>query len=162
MEFRNKINARPGLTLGATAAVVVLTVILVFRLLHGQDSQEAADKRIFYSDDDGDTYFVAEATKAPPFSHNGKTAVMAEVFRCGATGKPFVGYLLKYDEKTKAQIEEAMGDPNGSVATAEMGGATLVKEPHAPHWIANQPMTLEYQAVTTPACPRGVPDRSCG
>jgi hypothetical protein len=58
---------------------------------------EARKPKIFCSDDDGRTFFKMLADTPIPFTHNGKLAVRAHVFRCSDIGPSFVGYLEKAD-----------------------------------------------------------------
>ena len=51
--------------------------------------------RLFYTSDEGMTWFVLEAAGKPPFVHNGKPTVRAHVFATPG-GKQFVGYLSKF------------------------------------------------------------------
>ena len=64
--------------------------------------------KAFYSDDDGQTYFVDDLWKVPPFDHNGKTAVRAYVFSYDGGKKQFVAYLMKYDDEMKNRFEQEL------------------------------------------------------
>ena len=87
-----------------------------------------------------------------------RRAVMAEVFRCGDAGKPFVAYLLKYDEKSQAAMQQRLQDPHPLMPNELTGFTMFAKKPGAKSWVANAPPTAqEYQQLTTPACPEGGP-----
>jgi hypothetical protein len=158
MGFRETLNQRPRLT----AAVATTFALLGIGFMLWQRSSATVNSTgpwpLFYSDDDGETCFVAVINELPPFDHNGKTAVYAQVFRCGSGGKPFIGYLSKYDEKYKAMLEAAKSD-HTQTATSQSPTASdpmVVKKPHAKEWVADSVTTgKEYQKIVTPACPNG-------
>ena len=51
--------------------------------------------QLFFTSDDGKTWFPFEATNKPPFTHDDKIAVRAHVYSVPG-GKPFVAYLSKF------------------------------------------------------------------
>lgn len=108
----------------------------------------------FYSDDDGKTWFLDAADKAPPFDHNGKEAFQAVVCRCG-NGTPFVSYLISYDPEDKAAIEAAA--PNNRIyVIASLSDKQLVKRPGGGSWVRLTPQSSkEYKKISTPLCPDG-------
>ena len=58
---------------------------------------------IFFSDDDGKTYYADSVFNFPPYSHNGKEANRAFVYQCDH-GK-FVGFLLRYKLDARKQLQ---------------------------------------------------------
>ena len=64
--------------------------------------------QLFFTTDDGETWFADRAGKLPPYPVDGKPAVRAYIYAC-ASGKPFVAYLERYtpDAIAKLSTEEA-------------------------------------------------------
>jgi len=155
---------------GAVAGVAVLAALGVsMRSLSGSE-QPPRVERVFYSDDDGATYFVDNVDRLPPFDHDGKPAVRAHVFRCGHGGDAFVGYLEKVDDVTRAKLEQMrqagilMREPNGvvpiDIAMLRDNGC-LYKSPKVPadKWVKNgQPGADDIQHVKCPHTPSNAGD----
>jgi hypothetical protein len=99
-------------TVVATGAVGILLLVVAWELMGGSDSVLPGSSvgKAFFTDDDGKTTFVDEATKTPPFEHNGKEAVRVQMFRCGST--KFIGYLGRYSRESLAALEKARHDPH--------------------------------------------------
>ena len=99
MGIREQLNQKPAITTGATIGIMVLALgFIVYEIRGGSSGQYRVLTDRFYSDDDGATYFKDSLTKIAPYDHDGKQAVVANVFRCQG-GKPFVGYLQRYTAK---------------------------------------------------------------
>ncbi|MDB5292672.1 MAG: hypothetical protein JWL69_3913 [Phycisphaerales bacterium] len=164
MGIRQTLNEKPGLTTGVTAGIIVIAIVIIIWQSMGSRPSLSIPTKEFFSDDDGTTWFVDDATKIPPFDHGGKQANRVKVFRCGETGKPFVAWIESFDEQGKQKLEEAI-KTNGKNALA--GGAMRmgmengmkVKRPKDPEWVQfdpADPSTLEaFKAVRTPICPDG-------
>jgi hypothetical protein len=124
-----------------------------------QSTQPAA--KLFFTDDDGKTWFADDATKFPPFADaNGKQAVQAYVFKCGEHGKAFVGYMLKYTPEGQKRMKDAMNQPNGQILDIPPTafGDSLVKKPGDADWVSRTSDVEAYQKATTPVCPDGGTD----
>ncbi len=72
-------------------------------------ASRAQYNQVFFSDNDGESVYVDNVFNIPPFSHDGKTAVRAEVFM-DPSGKQFVGYLRRYNTQWKQICESALAD----------------------------------------------------
>jgi hypothetical protein len=110
-------NENPRLATGLTVGLILLAVILIgWQLLPGGDSSTPRGK-VYFTDDDGKTFFADDPWNIPPFKHNGKEAVRAHVYRCGPNGKLFVGWMEKYTEESRARLQKFFDDPkNHSVS----------------------------------------------
>lgn len=159
MGIRQTLNENPVITAGATGAIIVIALIFILFQLFGHSHSGGAriSGKSFYSDDDGKTWFIDDASKLPPIDHDGKVAYRAAVFKC-ADGTEFVGRLEKFSDEAKAQMEEQIKkNPNAAPVlqyTASMG-ALEVKLPGAPNWmklIGSSPDDLHK--VMQPACPK--------
>jgi hypothetical protein len=60
----------------------------------------------WFTVDDGQSWFKDDASKLPPFLHDGRQAVRCYVFRVG-NGGPFVGYLQRWTPEHHKLVEEA-------------------------------------------------------
>src|ERR1041384_2844291 len=84
-------------------AVVLAILVIVYEMW--PEGQASMTRKSYYSDDDGKTYFVDDIGKIVPYLHNGKPAVLAHVYQCEGSKEKFVGYLQKYTDQVRAQLE---------------------------------------------------------
>lgn len=61
----------------------------------------------YYTDDDGQTFFVDSVYRVPPFDHNGKTAVRAMRMTYDDGKKDFVAYLQRFTAPVKKKLDAA-------------------------------------------------------
>jgi len=121
MAIRELINAYPKPMMGV--AICVLFVTAAFGLYSARTPHIELSDRAYFSDDDGQTYFVDDAKKVAPFDHNGHAAVAVHVFDCG-NGKQFVGYVERaINDSAKAAVEKDR---------AEIAAATLARPTAGP------------------------------
>ena len=120
MGIRESLREKPGLTTGFAGAFVLLAVAVV---AYSYWPQKKADlSQALYSDDDGQTWFVDSIYKVAPFDHNGKTAVIAEVYSYDDGKQKFCAYVSQFTPEGKKQMEAALADaekkglPLGSVS----------------------------------------------
>jgi hypothetical protein len=113
------------------AGVLLVTIVaIVLQVLSTRKRYPEGLPSAYYTVDDGKTYFVAGMENVPPFAHDGQTAVRAYVFRCGSSGKPFVGYVERYNEKSHKAMVENRATPQDQIAGRELkrpGEGTWVK-----------------------------------
>ena len=114
VSLRQKINKNPGAAAGLGITVLVVAGILVALQLRGGQSStanrpQAAVGKVFFTDDDGTTFYVDDVTNVPPYDHNGKKAYRAVVYMVqDANAKRYVAYMQSYDPADKAKIEAAL------------------------------------------------------
>lgn len=99
MSLRSTLRGNPLVHI-AIFAVCILILIFSWRRSMPQ-AAEVPDA--YYSDDDGATYFGDIANRIPPFDHQGKAAVSADVYR-RTDGTAFVGYLERYTDTAAALV----------------------------------------------------------
>ena len=131
MGIRETLNKNPAITTAATAGIVLIAIIVIIWQLWGGSSPivSSAASQMYYSVDDGKTYFADDASKIPPYDYNGKTAVRALVFDCG-DGKPFVGLLQRYTKEARAKLEKAQSGQPGDLLMEDIEITGLeVKKP---------------------------------
>ncbi len=159
MGIRETLNQNPGITTGVTAAIIVIALIIIGVQLFGGGGRRI-QTRGYFTVDDGQTWFVDDIQKIPPFEHNGQEAVRAVMFTCDGGKTIFPAYLERYNAKGKAAAErvrasESSNEPDYT-AYDEMERGLEVKRPRDPSapWV---PM-MDYErsnSIMTPVCPDG-------
>jgi hypothetical protein len=104
MSVREAINRRPWISVAVMGVAILTAAVVVGRSVRDTVPVESGADRVYFSDDDGKTYFADDASKIPPFDHNGKTAYLAGVFQFEGA-KPFVACLIRYTPEGKAELE---------------------------------------------------------
>lgn len=145
MGIRETVNKQPFLYGSIAAAVFAFG--LAFIAWHTFRSRPGIPTKDFFSDDDGQTWFVDSAGNVPPFDHNGKPAYRAHLFKC-SDGKTFISYLERFN---KEAMTKAMA--NGPAAPSQ-GKFWEVKRPGDPDWISIS-NSAAYVKATQPVCPGG-------
>lgn len=158
MTLRERLNQNPGATAAGVGVLVLLAVVVAFitnRPAGGGGAPAPAGNE-FFSVDDGKTWFTDDASKIPPFDHQGKPAYRARVFRC-SHGKDFVSHLERYSEADKKRLEDAIDNEEpGSAEFAVAFDALEVKKPGGKEWVKVGPNpSARAGAVRTPKCPEG-------
>lgn len=92
MGFREQLNRKPTFSAGVVFGLLALLAVwaLVVRLTNRASLQAGGE--IYFSTNDGKTWFANPAMNQPPFDYDGATAVRCYVFRVGDSAS-FVGYL---------------------------------------------------------------------
>lgn len=162
MGIREKLNQNPGITTGITIGIIVIALGAIAWQLFGGGDNFSPITQMYYTTDDGQTYFADDANKMSPFEKDGKEAVRCYVFKC-SDGKPFVAYLErlskearpKYEAAIKAQQNAGENNPGAGVIDAEMilMEWTEVKRPGDSKWVLRR--SREAEQVTLVTCPDG-------
>lgn len=167
MNIRETINQKPKLTVIVASTISLLAVFVVIWDLFGTraSARKTYAGKTFFSDDDGQTWFIDEESHLPPFDHNGKTAYRAVLYRCGS-GKPFVAFLGKYSDAQFARMAEMKKqiadrdsgeDPERLFTSIPMD----VKKPGDSKWVVGLAPKVgtydgrAYEKITTVVCPEG-------
>jgi hypothetical protein len=108
MGIRDALRQKPMAGIGIAAAAVLVTVAIT--LANFWPAKKADLSQSYYSDDDGQTWFVDSAYRVPPFDHNGKTAVAAMIFSYNDGKNQFCAYLAQYSSDAKKKMETALAD----------------------------------------------------
>lgn len=115
MGLRETLNRNPGLTTAATAFIIILAlVVAVLSFMRAKRSPSGPSDRVWYSDDDGNTWFPDDRNRVPPFDHKGKPAVRAYLFTCDGGKTKFVGWLERYTPEAAKQLEAQRAKGGGS------------------------------------------------
>lgn len=157
MELREKLeqNQKPlAIVVGVLVLLAIVVAFFSLRSGRGGGFGGSGKPKLYFSVDDGKTWFEDDAGQLPPFQHDGKTAVRAQVYKCGENGQPFVGYLQRIEEKAlkSAEAARAAGKPAADV-DAIWQFAVEVKKPGDAKWVSVKDRASE--AIMIPKCPDG-------
>jgi hypothetical protein len=156
MGIRETLNKNKKVAVAITVSLLALAGGLGYYLNRAGPEEAVAQKTVYFTDDDGKTWFVDEADKLYPFDHNGKTAYRVQLFQCGATGKPEAVYIQRIEEQAlkKAEEAKAAGKPRAEIEMI-YESKLLVKKPGGTQWVPVRGPAGE--AITAaPKCPAGV------
>jgi hypothetical protein len=155
MTVRETLNRRPWATGAFFASAVVLLAMIGLHACGGPPKRAAGPGKAFFTVDDGKTWFADDATKLPPFDHEGKTAYRAQVFRCG-TGEAFVGFMESYSSENQKQLQAAVDSHSPDLVDLESELHAMVKKPGDARWVTFSPgADAEYRKVLLATCPDG-------
>lgn len=150
MGVRESMNKSRRLT-GVMAGLLIVGAGVAIFVQARDMSSSSGPGKAYFTTDDGQTLFVDDALKLPPFDHDGKPAYRAHVFECG--GKRVVGYLSRYTAASMAALKEAKsyagtGKPPPNVGALAAIGTTgqEVKRPGAANkWVSQADATRATQ-----------------
>jgi hypothetical protein len=160
MGFREKFKAQP--LIGAAIAAFLLLMAAGILARSYWPEKKAKLSEAFYTDDDGKTWFEDSAYQVPPFPHNGKLAVVAQIYSYANGSRQLCAYLTQFKPEAKQKLEAALADarqkglPPGSVALYQdrsfMQHALLVKKPGAANqWMSyDDPKAIDVMTVRSP------------
>jgi hypothetical protein len=136
MNVRESLNSHQGVWAAVAAVAVLGCGWMIFHQMHPPGDPPPIT--VFYTDDDGATWFADSPSNVPPYDHNGKQAVRCSVYEGG--GKTFVGYMKEFSPPVAHKMKANLGTTDTDLATG-----TLVKRPGDKNWI---PMNdLRSQAI---------------
>ncbi len=160
MGIRESLNQNPAITTGITIGIIVIALGFIVYQIVGGDGAGSPVTEMYYTTDDGATYFADDANKVAPFDKDGKEAVRCYVFKC-SDGKPFVAYLERMQKDAKVKYEAALkasanapegAPPSMDLEMIQMEGME-VKKPGDAKWAKrNGP---EADRITQINCPDG-------
>jgi hypothetical protein len=142
MGIRDWMNSHARLTASIVLGVILVVILAAVLQGRGRNVSEGtalAERKSWYTTDDGKTWFPDAATKIPPFKKDGKDAVRAHVYRA-PDGTEFVGFLERYTPAGKAAMEAELSRPpdqaSGVDPTMAAGSdATEIKKPGQANWV---------------------------
>jgi hypothetical protein len=166
--IRQALNENRAVTAVVTGVLtlVALGVALRSGCSSGSGAATYGDgAQAFYTVDDGQHWFLDDATKIPPFQHDGKTAYRAMVYQCKTDSKEFVARLERYSDADRQRIESLTSNKSGGsghgpdttvVELPQILSRVEVKRPGDANWVMAAPATMEaYGKVMQPQCPGG-------
>ncbi|MGE5609789.1 MAG: hypothetical protein ACM359_11080 [Bacillota bacterium] len=144
MEFREMMNKNPKAVTGATIAIIVLALLLVVWQLW--PSSGGGLSKVYFTVDDGKTFFADDIDKIPPFQYKGKEAVRAHVYRFGETGQGTVEWMEKFTPDIKKKIETFFQDKKNRgnyMPEFHEDMFKLVKKKGSKDWVNGMVLTLQ-------------------
>jgi hypothetical protein len=106
MGLRQNIQESQRTTSGIAVALIAVALIVI---LYRSWPQRKPDlSKALYSDNDGQTWFVDSAIRVPPFDHETKPAVGAQIYSYDDGSKQFCAYLFKYRPEGQKQLQDAI------------------------------------------------------
>jgi hypothetical protein len=145
MPLRQKLRTNRRFGYGVAIAVLAVgAAVLVWQWISQFGPGRLPEIRVFYSVDDGKSYFPDSEARLPPFDLPSGTAVRAHVFNAGSGA--FVGYLERFSPEARSiivRVSDAArtakpGDKPppelAKVADAQRNGRQ-VKKPKDPAWV---------------------------
>lgn len=158
MGLRAKLNDNPRLAIAVCGGCVLLALALyiVPRLAGPTQARDTGDDKAFFSVDDGKTWFADDASKLPPFDHDGKPAYRVRVYHC-PHGKDFVGHLERYADADLKRLAELKGQKKtNTMDYIKLEMDVEVKRPGSAGW--TKPAALSppiANLIRSPNCPEG-------
>jgi len=145
MGIREKLSTQKVVSGGIAALLLAISALLLISQFH--TPRRAKLSEAYYSDDDGQTWFADSAFQVPPFDHNGKTAVIAEVYTYDNGSKQFCAYLAKYTDGSRQRLAAAFADAQAQGRSP--GDVPLL---HDPNFI-NSGMLVKLPGANNPWIP---------
>ena len=160
MGVREAINTKRNIGYAIGGAFLIIAIAILAYTEWPQ--HHFSGKTAFYSDDDGQTWFIDSVYKTVPFDHNGKPAYRAVIYSCDNGKTKFCAYLMRHKAEDKKRLDDAVaqaaqqGNPPSSVTLFE--DKTILDEmeikPPGPgqNWISllNPKATDEINTVLGP------------
>jgi len=144
--LRERLRSNSRFGYGVAVAVLITGLaLLAFQWVNQFGTPAYSEIKVFYSVDDGKTYFPDGEGRLPPFDHPNGLAVRAHVFN-GSSG-PFVGYLEQFSPEARniiTRVSEAAktakpGDkppPELSRVVDAQRNGRQVKRPKDANWVS--------------------------
>jgi hypothetical protein len=130
--IRETINKKPAHVAVIAGTAIIITFSLITCNFIPPSVDRSTIERGFFTTDEGATFFEAELSNIPPFTHEGREALRAHVYRCVSQKHDFVLYLEKYEPQTKLRLEKLAKEQPVFTIFAEGRAGKRLKKPGAP------------------------------
>ncbi|MGD0139460.1 MAG: hypothetical protein ABSD28_11330 [Tepidisphaeraceae bacterium] len=108
MSIREAINQKKSVGVGVAILILVLAVLI---LVYSQmPAHRIKGDKAYFTDDDGQTWFLDSTYLTPPFDHNGKPAVSAALYSYDHGNKKFCPFLMRYTDSAKKRLDDAIAE----------------------------------------------------
>lgn len=134
MAARAFFDAHPQATMIGASAAILICVVAIILEAHTPSPPDALHG-LYFTVDDGKSYFVDDPMKVPPYDHDGKQAVKCHVFQT-PSGKQVV-YLEKLTDAARKIVLDNQAHPNPGAGAIgmEVHNSVLVKKPGDKDWV---------------------------
>lgn len=150
MGIRSIMNEKPVISIVVVAMFVGAAVWIAIGSTLPPQIKEG---KVYFSADDGKTWFADRASTVTPYTKDGQEVVRAYVCQC-KDGKPFVGLLSKQNPNAPSNTsgrQTGGGFPGGPAAMA----AIEFKRPGESSWEMFGKMSPASKAKMNALCPDG-------
>ncbi|MGF1635137.1 MAG: hypothetical protein ACFCVE_14895 [Phycisphaerae bacterium] len=152
MSIREAMNRHTGLTKAAAFFLIAVAVVAAVDNFSPAGEQARNSDTAYFSDDNGATYFEADASSPSGFDHDGRPAYRAYVFKA-EDGEPFVGYLERLTPEAEAKLqaltEEERADPRKINGITQ--GNQQIRAPGDERWLdRTDPAARRVLKITAP------------
>src|SRR4051794_23711365 len=141
---------------GVGIALILLAIsLMAYQFSGGSTKGVIAPKTVFYTDDQGKSFFK-DSVKVVPFDHDGKQTFRADVFQ-GPDGKPFVGLVYRFTDAGRREMETYLSqktpDPQGLARLAIEQRGMQVRRVGTDAWTSADSETREHlqEGMKTPS-----------
>src|SRR5687767_2003452 len=93
---------------GAALGVGLILVAAIALAVQHMPEKKADLNQAFFTTNDGATWFPDSAYRVAPFDHEGKEAVIAQVYSYDGGKKQFCAYVAKYTPEARQKLEPAI------------------------------------------------------
>ena len=108
MSIREAINQKKSVGVGVAILILVLAVLI---LVYSQmPAHRIKGDKAYFTDDDGQTWFLDSSYQTPPFDHNGKPAVRAMLYSYDHGHETFCPFLMRYTDSAKKRLDDAIAE----------------------------------------------------
>jgi hypothetical protein len=161
--IRETLNQNPGITTGATAAIILVALgIIVWQLIGSGSGGGAMTNKAFYTIDDGKTYFADDINKIAPFDKDGKPAYQVFVWTCDGGKNKFVSHLQRYTPEAKKRLEDTRAKGPTGVDPGMMEMVMMTGVEVKPPLTGDKGWTKQTDPnamkITQPTCKVGKPE----
>ena len=115
MSLREKLNENPSIITIATLGIIVIAIgLITWQVIQGRHPPPI---KVYFTTDDGASFFEGDDASLPPFPHDGKTAYRAYVFTCDGGKTRFVAYIERFTSEARKRIEALRKNPDSAAPT---------------------------------------------
>ncbi|MGC4034071.1 MAG: hypothetical protein QM754_20510 [Tepidisphaeraceae bacterium] len=135
MSLYQTLSNRPAVTNSLTLIVLLGAMAFIAHDVRGQRQATGEAGQIYFTIDDGKTYFADGIDKIPPYDFNGQQAVRAYVY-AGPDNMPFVAYLERFTPAAHQRMEKRDQDNKIPIDREfTLAEGTEVKRPGDKEWV---------------------------
>jgi hypothetical protein len=159
MGIVDTMRQKKGAMTGAAIGFVFLAAVSMAYQLWPQ--KHYSSTLTYFSDDDGNTWFLDSVDNVPPYDHDGKQAVRAVIYSYDNGSKKFCGYLMRFGPSVEKSVQAAIvagakkqppETPQGIMNGIEFNASWEVKKPNStdPWFRITSPKAQEALQVKSP------------